>query len=1004
MRSIRKVCGLSPSRQRFFVCFGGEGRPSCCKKAIFKPWFLSVSGVNLWNASGLFRQDSENDNRVLVAALRLAGFRLMEAGLEAKPNAEALLHVLQIASKAGSTLSEVGNNASAASVLASAAQYEEALRNLDDPDGVHQAAKARVTTVYFSSRMEAAWREKNDGLATFMADKVIENERQLALLPARDRELLAAKLLDIGKSILRACHQGGKAPADGTRALDAVRWMQKAFQVIDPLDSSASPGFGELKRSVLRSLARGYFLASSQDPEYLTRAEAALEEVIATTDASVEHASSAHQQLRWMKLAIVKRRKAGDTVLLQAIQAIIDNMPFSENDLTDVLQELRTLTHHHDLVTAATKYCLRRAIGCSADTSSIEKLLISLLFHCSKGDNHAKALKDLEESFQGMRRIILVIRPFILFPCAEVCEASIDVSKTAACACLTLIWQYGDRHYHASRWAEAADWFMCGTHAMFSCLGSSSSSKCFRKAALCYLQQKEYAQAASTIRRCPRDGATNHYVAFLIAVHQGLEDEAIRAVREMVVAPDFDRRMLLLACRLSHDSDMKGLLLSVLKALLDTLNHRANVKTVTEAMTLVRCIIRLALKLLGEPGANIRTLVQTLLDYFGNAKTLVENVPCEDAALVIRDLSWLWRTAYNCAIDGCTNWDNETGQVSTAFDLARQLLELYVSRSVTEVEPNVYLYIANASFAATSGRVILARERLAQDDNTRPEALRCVSADVKSCKARISDLLVKVSSDDQPQLHSFLHVLRVFDVEMDSQLRDWDSVLGTIDEATRMDKQALVTFEAFGDILWEDKNCPVNGMMVTTSTEQEYTNRPTFKFCMRPWRHAILHACLAHNQLPLDKFSRWLRSICTILLSQGTAPDRSKAIQYMAQASAVLEEHGNLMEEGIPLYPNDERLWLLSTAYNTGVECLQFVASLFRLCVPPRSHVSSASVNDEAKRWFECATVFCRFVPDGKQRAERVGISNTIHYAHRFAADCQISGTYTGLLARYARR
>lgn len=28
------------------------------------------------------------------------------------------------------------------------------------------------------------------------------------------------------------------------------------------------------------------------------------------------------------------------------------------------------------------------------------------------------------------------------------------------------------------------------------------------------------------------------------------------------------------------------------------------------------------------------------------------------------------------------------------------------------------------------------------------------------------------------------------------------------------------------------------------------------------------------------------------------------------------------------LYPVDERLWLLSTAYNTGVECLQFVIHL----------------------------------------------------------------------------
>lgn len=66
---------------------------------------------------------------------------------------------------------EVGNNESAACVLACAAkviiyltsslrvltvrQYEEALRNIDDPGDQHLHARARVTIVYFSSRMEA---------------------------------------------------------------------------------------------------------------------------------------------------------------------------------------------------------------------------------------------------------------------------------------------------------------------------------------------------------------------------------------------------------------------------------------------------------------------------------------------------------------------------------------------------------------------------------------------------------------------------------------------------------------------------------------------------------------------------------------------------------------------------------------------------------------------------------------------------------------------------------
>jgi hypothetical protein len=71
----------------------------------------------------------------------------------------------------------------------------------------------------------------------------------------------------------------------------------------------------------------------------------------------------------------------------------------------------------------------------------------------------------------------------------------------------------------------------------------------------------------------------------------------------MVHAVDFDRRMILLTCRLAHDLDMKDL--NVLKALLDTLDTREKVGDITEAMTLISCIIRLIIKLLAEPAADL---------------------------------------------------------------------------------------------------------------------------------------------------------------------------------------------------------------------------------------------------------------------------------------------------------------------------------------------------------------------------------------------------------------
>jgi len=72
----------------------------------------------------------------------------------------------------------------------------------------------------------------------------------------------------------------------------------------------------------------------------------------------------------------------------------------------------------------------------------------------------------------------------------------------------------------------------------------------------------------------------------------------------MLKAPDFDRKMLLLATQISHQSEMKAVLLSVLEALLKTLKVGDSGEVVVEAMTLIRCIIRLALGLLVDPAAD----------------------------------------------------------------------------------------------------------------------------------------------------------------------------------------------------------------------------------------------------------------------------------------------------------------------------------------------------------------------------------------------------------------
>jgi len=99
-----------------------EQRPRSNKAWVELADSLDQEGVSLWNISGLICRAPDDDSRTLVAALRLAGFRLVEAGLESKPGIETLLHILRMASKTGAILSEIGKNDAAGSVLTSAAK------------------------------------------------------------------------------------------------------------------------------------------------------------------------------------------------------------------------------------------------------------------------------------------------------------------------------------------------------------------------------------------------------------------------------------------------------------------------------------------------------------------------------------------------------------------------------------------------------------------------------------------------------------------------------------------------------------------------------------------------------------------------------------------------------------------------------------------------------------------------------------------------------------------
>jgi hypothetical protein len=77
----------------------------------------------------------------------------------------------------------------------------------------------------------------------------------------------------------------------------------------------------------------------------------------------------------------------------------------------------------------------------------------------------------------------------------------------------------------------------------------------------------------------------------------GLEEEAIHSINQMIKAPDFDRKMLLLATQLAHENKLKPLLLAVLEGLLKTMrtDGKAPLESEVEALTLIRFVLYIPL-------------------------------------------------------------------------------------------------------------------------------------------------------------------------------------------------------------------------------------------------------------------------------------------------------------------------------------------------------------------------------------------------------------------------
>jgi hypothetical protein len=55
--------------------------------------------------------------------------------------------------------------------------------------------------------------------------------------------------------------------------------------------------------------------------------------------------------------------------------------------------------------------------------------------------------------------------------------------------------------------------------------------------------------------------------------------------------------------------------------------------------------------------------------------------------VIMKDISWFWRTSYNLAISACTVWSGSEEEISELFEVVEQV-RLLPRRAITDSHPN----------------------------------------------------------------------------------------------------------------------------------------------------------------------------------------------------------------------------------------------------------------------------------------------------------------------------
>lgn len=836
--------------------------------------WLDTEGVHLWNLASQVNRatpttpELSKDELSTVAALRLTGFRLVEAATDIKGPATFVVRLLGLTAKTMTALLEAGNTPIASQLALQGAEYEQLITSsitIKEPSEFKQ--KVTVLVWYYMARIDFLLREGNDSFAYDLLYKAIQLDETWPMA-AQEFRLLASKCWTVGNDLLNK-----RINISGS-----IDWLKQGLLLVEKLINRGVQldHLKELHIAILKSLSRAQLVKAEKDPHALTSATAALNELnelVGDSDQATLH------EMRLLQLHILKTRKASEGELRIVMEDIMKLTYWTEDSVLEILSQLASLIGQYPaLPSQSVQTYLRLALASSSGHPYVRIIMYEgLLF--------VKALSPPTSGVSVAAEILDMI--------SKDPDYQLD-DKVSAIACQTLLWNIGMFNESKERITEAAHWYQLAAHAVFKELGGENISRCLRKAALCHIKMADWTAALDLISFCPKEEASTHYLTFLAAIRQGREEAAIDAVSSIVECTDFEAQQLVLMTSLANEKGSKHVLMASMRALLNALTDSAvNFDVQIETITVIRCLIRMTVMELAQAEDKDR-LVESMIEYLQTAIDILTEDPTRGQGQM-KGIAWLYKCAYNVAVQGLNKLSSKS--LADLFDTSAQLMSIYDVIVISgESDPDLHFVRGSAMFACLCGKIFVCRDLSNGSDKIL--LLDQLLDYIPHCREALSS--IKSTHPRWPVVTHMRRIINTSEVELRCESNEWTAIPPILQRmkvahASGETCETNQTLEMMANILFQYEECP---------------SHITYQLL-----ELILDTCPTAYANDIKRYSRWMRAILRILLHRNGAEEEAESLKYAGKALDVLKT-----SNGKGAYPLDEIQWLVATSWNKGLE------------------------------------------------------------------------------------